>query len=535
MLNNEKAQLEAKRKIRRRRPSARPHAISPPPLIPPSKEESQAKLYLNKITGWEITSWVKAHKFFLVLLLIIFLGGFLRIYDLGAESIYYDEASSILQAKQSLSEVISQAINTQNSPPLYFIILHFQMLLFGTSEIAVRFPSAIFGILSLFFIYKIGCQLFNKKIGLLSSFLLAISSLHIDYSQDVRSYSLFVLMTLVSYYLFIQILKTNNKWFYVGLFIGNILLLYSHVFGLLLIISQIIYIALFWRRYQQQRIKLIFTYLMSAFACIPLVILILPRFSEIVEGGGGNIQYLSRPSLLSIIDTFEAFSGVLLLLPIFFIMFLIGIFTIKRFDGRTSIRIESIREVTLLLLWLSSPIIIPFVLSFILSPIYTLRYVISALPAFLILTAKGIWSFSNRQAIYGIIIFITIISLIGLIQQYIEPVKDQWRETADFIQHNSQEGEIIAITGISGSYCETVQYCLNYYYQGDAEIICTLDWMDSEIIDKELLWLVRRLGLEEHSLSIMEEDLVNNFGSDSVLLENTFLGVKVQLFDLLNE
>jgi len=528
MLNNEKARLGVKKKARRRRPSARQHAISPTPFIPPSKEKSQAKVYLSKITGW-----IKAHKFILILLLIIFLGGFLRIYDLGAESIWLDEAESIIQADQSLSTVIETAIDTHNSPPLYFVILHFQMLLFGSGETAVRFPSAIFGILSLFFIYKIGCQLFNKKIGLISSFLLAISTFHIFYSQEARPYSLFLLMTLLSFYFFIQILKINNKWYYLGYAIANILLCYSHLFGLFVIMSQVIYFALFWKKYKQQRLKFAGVQIASVLAFIPLVILVMPRLSEIIEGGGGSIGWIPEPSFMSIIRTFTDFAGNdYLILMVFFILCLIGLISIRMLNGKWTFHFDSSGELILILLWLSFPIIIPFILSMILSPMYVNRYLIGALPAFLILIAKGTGSFPNVIVTYIIVALIALLALISLTVYYTEPMKEQWRETVDFIEYRAQ-------TNDSFIFCAYyTQNPFDYYYEGDLEkygiapgetdtqkIDATVD---NAIAEKERLWLV----LSYTGGAITEEHLLNRFGSESVIAENEFTGVKVYLFDL---
>ena len=373
MLSNGKADLGVKMKARRRRPAARPHAISPTPLIPPSKEVSQSKVYPNRTTGW-----IKAHKFILLLLVIIFLGGFLRIYDLGAESIWLDEAHTVSVSGQSLSSIIIDQIT-----PFYFIITHFWTIIFGSSELAIRFPSAIFGIISIFLMYKIGCHLFNQKIGLIGSFLLSISSFSIMYSQDARFYSLLLLLTLLSFYFFIQILKSNNKWYYLGYALSNILLVYSHLFGVFVIISQIFYFALFWKKYRQQRLKFAGIQIASILALIPFMVIIIGNDTGLVPG------WVFEPSFMSIFDTLSAFSGwhvaAQFLLLVFSVLSIIGVLSIRWFKGRSSTRTESVEEITLIVIWFSFPIIIPFLLSYILYPMYVDRYLIAALPAFLFL------------------------------------------------------------------------------------------------------------------------------------------------------
>jgi uncharacterized membrane protein len=73
-------------------------------------------------------------------------------------------------------------------PPLYYVILHYWINLFGDTEFSTRFLSVIFGLFSIFMIYKVGTLLFNKNVGMLSSLLLALSVFHIQYSQEVRMY-----------------------------------------------------------------------------------------------------------------------------------------------------------------------------------------------------------------------------------------------------------------------------------------------------------------------------------------------------------
>ena len=91
--------------------------------------------------------WLKSRQVVLLLLLIIALGSFLRIYGLGGQSIQPDEANSAMVASQNLASVATGDA-AGNHPPLYFIILHFWIGLFGSSEIVLRAPSVIFGILS---------------------------------------------------------------------------------------------------------------------------------------------------------------------------------------------------------------------------------------------------------------------------------------------------------------------------------------------------------------------------------------------------
>ena len=71
------------------------------------------------------------------LLAILLVGSCFRLYALGAQSIWLDEAYSITLAKLKLYQIY---FLHENTPPLYYAILHYWIHLFGASEISVRLP-----------------------------------------------------------------------------------------------------------------------------------------------------------------------------------------------------------------------------------------------------------------------------------------------------------------------------------------------------------------------------------------------------------
>ena len=176
----------------------------------------------------------------ILILAILFVGLFFRIYGLGNESIWLDEGFSIRLSNLNLFHIVEETSRDVH-PPLYYIILHYWINLFGDSEFSTRFLSVIFGFFAIFMIYKIGSLIFCKDVGVLSSLLLGLSVFHIQYSQEVRSYSLMSLLTLLSFYFFIRLLDKRSLTVLTGYVISSLLLLYTHFFGFFIIIAQNIY------------------------------------------------------------------------------------------------------------------------------------------------------------------------------------------------------------------------------------------------------------------------------------------------------
>ncbi len=235
-----------------------------------------------------IGKWAKHKQVILWLLLIILIGAFLRFYDLGAESLWLDEAISENFSRGSVAYIISESGLQHNSPPLYWLMLHYWMVLLGNSEAALRSLSAILGIGAVLITYLVGKKLFNQKVGLIGSFLSAISYFHIYYSQEARPYSLLLFLSLMSFFFFIKILKEDRKWYYPCYFLANLLLGYTHIYGLFIIASQIFYFILCWGRCRTKRYKLIATLTATIISLSPLVILIGAKTMAMVPGPRSN-------------------------------------------------------------------------------------------------------------------------------------------------------------------------------------------------------------------------------------------------------
>ena len=161
-----------------------------------------------------------------ILILIVLLGAVLRLYQLGTESIWWDEAWTIYAVSQPFASMLS-IVARDVHPPLYFVILYPVVHLFGTSEAVMRLPAAIFGIMTIPLIYVVGTYFFSQREGLISAFLLSISVHHIYYSQEARMYTLVVLLSLLSVYFFYRAYKEDSVHMWVGFIVFSTLSIYT--------------------------------------------------------------------------------------------------------------------------------------------------------------------------------------------------------------------------------------------------------------------------------------------------------------------
>ena len=129
--------------------------------------------------------WVREHW----LLPILVLATAVRFYDLTAAAIWGDEGSSLLLSQYSLSGIWQHAAHDVH-PPLYFMLLHGWIELFGDSIFSIRCLSALPGIATVWLGVWLMDLIATRRAALLTGVLLALLPTAVRYSQEVRMYSL---------------------------------------------------------------------------------------------------------------------------------------------------------------------------------------------------------------------------------------------------------------------------------------------------------------------------------------------------------
>jgi hypothetical protein len=203
---------------------------------------------------------------FLVLCLLV--GAFLRLWELEKPIFWQDEAEIALFAKNIMDSGVPneyyRGIPVYVSPliksetildgmyeydqrdfredgslryhpfgDMYAVALSF--MLFGISTMSARLIFSLFGILSLFVVYKIGSHFYDKRVGLLSLFLQSINLLLILHERQARYYSMAVFGFLSTIYLFYRALETDRPIYYIFGCLSAILLFYVQPIGVIII------------------------------------------------------------------------------------------------------------------------------------------------------------------------------------------------------------------------------------------------------------------------------------------------------------
>lgn len=426
--------------------------------------------------------------YIIALIAIVILGTVLGLYQLGHDSLWLDEIITAVKVQEpSIKEVIAN-LDDRSGRPLHFVFV-FLITRLGDSEFWLRLPSVVFGVLSLVVTYLIGTQLFSKREALLAAFLLALSPYHLRYTQEARTYSLLMLLSLLTLYCFLKGWRTGNWRWWAGFTVATVLNTYTHYFSAIVLAAELLYAGidlisqwLLSRKFDDEYRKVMSAQQKSrTIALITSIIIVglafLPSIPHLFDfltkqGGGSELAEGFEASSLFFVHILNRFSlGVfesdqLVLNSILYLIFFITGVLACGFS-------RQLKQLLLLFIWIGLPFAILYLIPA--KHFFSLRYVIFILPMFLLMISRGlIWPgellynlIVNKyhlswQRWYGVVIAgllaITIVLLsIQPVQAYYAKPKQPWREIAQFLTQQMSSGEIVIIGP------QYYEQCLQYY------------------------------------------------------------------------
>ena len=128
---------------------------------------------------------------YILLGVILLVAAVLRLWKLGQVPFMHDEFSALFRLRfDNFHDLIRYGVTEGDSHPAGVqVFLYYWTKLVGWNELWVKLPFALMGIASVFLIYVIGKQWFNRKAGLLAAAFFAVSQLTVFYSQLARPYA----------------------------------------------------------------------------------------------------------------------------------------------------------------------------------------------------------------------------------------------------------------------------------------------------------------------------------------------------------
>ncbi len=327
---------------------------------------------------------------------LLLLGFGLRVFRLQWHNLWGDEAFSLAFSKQPLQLVLAAGAETH--PPLYHALLHFWVPLVGQSLFALRFLSVLPGVLLVAMLFVLGRRMFGAPVGLLASGLCAISSFAIYYSQETRMYAWVACFCALALYADVRWQRTPaRRW--AALFLGATLAaIFTHYYAFFVLLAQT-FCRFLWRR-ENPHIWTVWLrgQLLIALAYLPWV---LAQIEFISAKASARWETLGARGLDEVwAGTLAAFGvgqtvsplgrwmGIALLVPL-----AIGLRSAMQRSRRERVLVYGL-FVSLVGAWLLGALM----------PFFSPRYLIVALPAYLVLLAVGLRASARPLALFWVLL-----------------------------------------------------------------------------------------------------------------------------------
>jgi uncharacterized membrane protein len=315
------------------------------------------------------------------------------------QSLWGDEAFSAILSMRSVPQIISTIIK-DTSPPLFNLTEHFWFKIFGTSEIAIRALVFLYFLVAVFFVYKIGETLWDRKTGLIAALLTFLNPFVFAYGFEGRMYSLLLATVTASMYFFIA-----KKW--PAYVIAATLALYSHHFAIFAVLVQGLW---FLKEVSWGEKKIAFS-MFKSFVAIGILYLpwLYPLYKQVSMFKEG--YWLGTPTLKDLGELLLKYLNVSLIL-----------LALRKWN-------KNLDKSILLVLWFLVPILATWLLSQKITSIFYDRYLLYTIPAAMLLAA------SEMRFLSKIVLLIVVIIFASADYVYFtHPMKRPFRDLAIYVK-----------------------------------------------------------------------------------------------------
>jgi uncharacterized membrane protein len=220
-----------------------------------------------------------------------------RVWRLTDSCLWFDEIFSVHAAEHTWGSLFKYVAQDLIHPPLFYAALKLWIGAGGESLLWLRMLPVVFSALAVVpFVYLCKELKFSSSTMLVALAFLAVNGSLIKYTQTLRMYSMLMFLSLLSIWLFARYFNRGKS--FVPLLIVNLLLIYTHYFGWLVVGSEITAILLFqlikWRRMVTMAVVLVVSF-------VPWIWAVLQAASA-GSDVGQNISWMARPGLREMIS-----------------------------------------------------------------------------------------------------------------------------------------------------------------------------------------------------------------------------------------
>jgi hypothetical protein len=325
----------------------------------------------------------------------------LRTNELGI-GFWIDEGLSVGISDRPLAD-IPHALRLDGSPPLYYVLLHVWMSVFGTSEEATRALSVVCALLAVPVAWWAANTLFGQRAAWMAAVLTATNPFLTRFAQEARMYALLALLALIACGAFGRAftgedsIRARRPWA-ICLAVTLALMLYTHNWALFFASAcGVVWLFLLWRAAGEGRRTLLITGLVAFGGALLLYLPWVP--TTLYQAAHTGAPWSEAPPIVALAASVGQMLGKYAQVALILIA---GAGLAKLWSarggglspaGRAAACLLAIGVITVTLAWISSQV----------SPAWANRYLAVGLAPLLLVAGAGLAS-AGRLGIAGLLV-----------------------------------------------------------------------------------------------------------------------------------
>jgi mannosyltransferase len=365
----------------------------------------------------------------------------LRVCGLDVQSLWRDEVDVIRFATGPLSKLAHLFVAPGQNGPLYYLAVRPWLELAGRSEFSLRFVSAAFGALAIPLIYRLGRRLFPTlpHVPLVAALLTTTSPYLVWYGQEGKMYALVVALILLSMERYLAALELGGWHRWLLYVVSTSVAFYVHLIAALVIPAQVL-IFLFWSS-ETRKVRWKPWLASIAVLVVPYLPLLRWQLPLLLEPGTSGYSFVPLHRMLySLLTTYSL--GVIQRSTVWSVALFVGALLASALLWKgTRSRLASL---AVLVSWLLIPPLAFFLITLI-RPMYTARYLIFVLPAFLLLLAAGVVAIARQSRLLAGFLLVAVLAAngLGMWLQAREPIKTDFRAATNYLVGRMDPDDLI--------------------------------------------------------------------------------------------
>jgi mannosyltransferase len=365
----------------------------------------------------------------------------LCLWSIGTESIWFDEAYSVVLTDLNFSGLFDQLREgRETNMSLYYVMLKLWRGLVGDAPGSLRLLSAIATVMTIPLLFVLTRRLFDERVAVFTALLFALNGFVLEHSQTARGYTIAALLVTATAYCIVRAVEDDRLAWWLATVLAGVAAVHAHYFALPAVGALFASVMLLprgrvpWRR------------LLTAAAV--LLLLCAPTLAVTVGSAGSRTFEGTTPRLItSVVGSLAGGGGPILALAMALSVAL-GAFqwaTTARQLGRSDATWRQgvpicwlfLPAAALLLVGLARPMLAP-------------RFFFVLLPALTTVAAFGIVRLPKRSWQLGGVALLVLFSTFGVIRWHTSPPRQDWDRALEIMQGQGSAADAVVLYSPNG-------------------------------------------------------------------------------------